>query len=232
MKKISALVAIALAGVFAVQANAEEDTKEADTATVQQAVKLLHDKQPARVIEILAPLLTRFDERIGEAQKKGMAFCGPSMMEAILYSGLSASEKKDGVVFGPEVCQAYFFNAYALMETGNKAEALATLQRLTALAPMHGHYFVEMGYAYRVNGRNADAEAAYKSALGYADFAEDAAAKKFVRASAQRGLGYLLVESGDLVGAEKAYRKSLKDEPDSPVAKSELQFIAEQRKKK
>lgn len=230
MKKVS-FMALAALGLVAVQAKAQDNAGEAETATVRQAMQLLHDKQPDRVIEVLAPLLARFDDRIGEAQDKGMAFCSPSMMEAILYSGMSASLKKDSVVFGREVCEAYFINAYALMETGKKAEALAMLQRLTALAPMHGHYFVELGYAYRVNGRNADAKAAYTSALEHADFAEDETSKKFVRASARRGLGYLLVEEGDLAGAEKAYKASLKDEPNSPVAKSELQFIAEQRKK-
>lgn len=40
----------------------------------------------------------------------------------------------------------------------------------------------------------------------------------------------MLVEKGDLNGAEKAYKQSLKDEPDSTVARNELDFIAQQRK--
>jgi tetratricopeptide (TPR) repeat protein len=92
---------------------------------------------------------------------------------------------------------------------------------------MNGQYFIEYGYALRVNQREAEAEEAYKSALTYAEFEDADDREKSVRAAAQRGIGYLLVEKGDFKGAEKAYKRSLKDDPDSPVAKSELAFIAE-----
>jgi tetratricopeptide (TPR) repeat protein len=202
-----------------------------DAATIDRASGLVARKQSVQALKMLEPVLTRFDARIAEAEKKGMVFCGPSMVEAILYSTLSASQKKDGVVLEPNVCDALFAKAYALTELDRKAEALTALQRLTALAPMHAHYFVELGYSYRENGQNDKALEAYQAALENAQYAEDDAAKKKMRGAARRGIGYMLVEKGDLNGAEKAYKQSLKDDPDSAIANSELTFIAQQRKK-
>ncbi|EIZ79746.1 hypothetical protein WSK_1636 [Novosphingobium sp. Rr 2-17] len=207
------------------------DSRKADSLTVAEAQKLIAQKQSDKALEMLSPLLAQFDARIAQEQAKGMVFCGPSMTEGFLYSALGATKKQSSVVFGSEVCEAYFVRSYALTELGRKAEALASLQRLTGLAPMHAPYFVELGYAYRENGDNPKAEEAYRTAMEYAGLAENETAQKQARAAAQRGIGYILIEKGDLTAAKKAYEKSLKDDPDSPVAKSELAFIAEQRKK-
>lgn len=231
LKKLAILVGIALTSIFSSPAWAEENTKEADQAIVQQAMNLLQAHQPKQATEVLAPLLSRLDTLITATRKNSLVFCRPTMAETILYSAMSAKQKKNSVVFGPELCQAYFYNSYALMEIGEKADALRALQRLTELAPMHAQYFVELGYAYRVNGRNTEAMAAYKSALEKANFAGRDDEQKFFRAAAQRGIGYMLIEEGDLDGAERAYKASLKDDPTSPIAKSELKFIAAQRQK-
>lgn len=231
MRKLAILAGMVLTSVFCSPAWADENTKEADQAIVQQAMKLLQAHKPKQVTEVLAPLISRYDSLITDARKNGLAFCGPTTAQTILYSGLSASQKKNGVVLGPEVCQTYFYNSYALMEIGRKADALRILQRLTELAPMHAQYFVELGYAYRVNGRNAEAKAAYKSALEKADLAGADDEQKFFRAAAHRGIGYMLIEERDLDGAERAYKASLKDDPTSQIAKSELKFIADQRQK-
>ena len=231
LKKSTILAGIALMSVFCSRAWAEDNTIEADQATVQHAMKLLQDKQPRQVIAVLAPLLSRFDTLITDAKKNGQAYCGTNMGQIIAYSGMSLIQAENSVVFGPEVCQAYYYNSYALMDIGQKADALVSLQRLTELAPMNAQYFVELGYAYRVNGRNAEAMAAYKAALEKADLAGHDDEQKFARAAAQRGIGYMLIEEGDLDGAESAYKASLTDDPTSQIAKSELKFIADQRQK-
>ncbi|MEE4454088.1 tetratricopeptide repeat protein [Novosphingobium resinovorum] len=229
------LAALGCAAMIAGTAGATEATidtggDEADQATITRAFGLIGQKQAAQALDLVAPLLTRFDAQIVQAETQGMVFCGPNMMEAIIYATLPGTQKKNGVVLGPQVCDALYAKSYALIELGRRPEALAALQRLTALAPMHGQYFIELGYAYRINGQNDKAEEAYRSALEHADFAEDDKTKKHTRAAARRGIGYMLIEKGDLNGAEKAYRQSLKDDPDSPVARNELDFIAQQRK--
>ncbi|MBH0115123.1 tetratricopeptide repeat protein [Novosphingobium sp. YJ-S2-02] len=206
-------------------------SEEAASAEVDQAFALIGQKQPAQALDLLAPLIDRFNQQIAEAEKTRMVFCGPTLMEASVYAVLPAIEKKDGLVMGRDVCDAFFAKAYALVELDRKPEALATLQRLTSLAPMHSRYLVELGYAYRINGQNGKAEDAYRMALEHADLGEDDKTKSTNHASALRGIGYMLVEKRDLAAAENAYKKSLKYDPDSAIAKGELEFIAQQRKR-
>jgi len=226
------VAALGLAALLSSPAlQAEDQPDEKDALLIRKAIGAIQVGHADQAIAMLDPLLERYDAMITKARMNGLAFCGTDLSQAILYSALAGQQKKTGTVFGPEVCQAYYFKAFALSEVGRKADALATLQLLTALSPMDSQYFVELGYAYRQNGQNAEAEAAYRSALGYADLAEDDTVKKSLRAAAQRGIGYMLIEKGDLDGAQQAYQASLDDDPDSAVAKSELEYIAQQRKK-
>ncbi|WP_082456462.1 tetratricopeptide repeat protein [Novosphingobium sp. Leaf2] len=209
-------------------ATAASPTADADMALVQKAAGLIAQKQSAQALTMLAPMLTRFDAQIAQARSERVVFCGPNAQEALLYLVSAAQQKRSAVVLGPEVCEAYFTKSYALVELGRKAEALAALEQLTALAPKHAHYFIELGFSYRAAGQNDKAMAAYRAALDYAELAPDDASRKQMRAGARRGIGYMLVEQSDLKGAREAYQASLQDDPDSPVAKSELAFIQQQ----
>jgi len=99
------------------------------------------------------------------------------------------------------------------------------LEQLTALSPDYPRYFVELAYAYRAGGDKAKALATYTRAAAIASKPDMAR----YRAAALRGIGYLLVDKGDLAGAEKAYRASLSDDPASQIAANELKFIARKR---
>lgn len=196
-----------------------------DELAIANAIELLKVKKPAEALDALGPTLASLETQVAAASEKGVAFCATDMTEAILYAGMAASAKKDGTVLSGAVCEAMYYKAFALVELGKKDEAISTLERLTSLAPMHAQYFVELGFAYRASGLLDKAEAAYQQAKSASEMAGDKGAGKLSRAAALRGIGYILIEKGDLKGAEKAYRDSLKDDPDSQVAKSELDFI-------
>lgn len=48
---------------------------------------------------------------------------------------------------------------------------------------------------------------------------------------ALRGLGFALIELGDLDGAEQAFERSLELDPDNELAKSELRYIEDLRQR-
>jgi tetratricopeptide (TPR) repeat protein len=200
-----------------------------DQAAIATARDLIRQHRAGEALDVLAPVITDFDGQVAAAKAKGMVFCAADFTEALLYSGMSAKKKKAGIVLGREVCEAYFLEAFALTDLDRKDEALAALERLTALSPMHAHYFVELGFAYRASGNPAKAREAYQHAHDVAGLSGDDAQAKLLRAAALRGLGYIAIDQGDLDEAEKLYRKSLEDDPDSAIAKSELEFIASKR---
>lgn len=208
-----------------------EETSVQSRTEISRAVALLKQHKASEAVDLLELVIRSFDSKISDAQKKGLAFCASDGVETVLYAGLAATQKKRGVVFGPDVCDALFYKAYALTELGRKEEAVSTLERLTSLSPMRAQYFVELGYAYRVSGKPERAQEAYQQAIGASEASQDKQAAKLFRAAARRGLGYLAIDRGELEPAEKHYRQSLEDDPGSAIAQSELLFIQSKREK-
>ena len=219
------ITAIGLALLCTAAAPASPNAAQA----VAQAAALVQQQQPAQALALLEPVIAGFDPQITEAEASGMAFCATSAMESLLYSSIAAGAKKSGKVFSADLCTALFLKGFALAELDRKAEALTTLEALTRLAPMHAHYWVELGAAYRAAGQLDAAHKAYQQAIDNVQWVEDHTSATLMRAAARRGIGYVLIEKGDLDGAEAAYRASLKDDPDSAIAKSELDYIKSKR---
>ena len=198
-------------------------------APIEAAAQLLEQRKPDAAMALLAPTVTDTQAKITAARAKGKAYCARDQTEALLYLGIAAAAKTEAVVLGPDQCMALYLTAYALNETRHTTEAVTLLQQLVELSPGNAQYAIELGFTLRASGDLAKAKAAYEQALAAAELTTDLDAAKFHRAAARRGLGYLLIEAGDLDGAEAMYRKSLEDQPDSPVAKAELDFIRQQR---
>jgi tetratricopeptide (TPR) repeat protein len=224
------MLSVVAAAILAVPAPAAGPAPDPVEQTLEKAANLVQQKQPAQALALIEAALSSFDKPVAEASAKGAVYCATSPQEILLYSVLSANRKTSGTVLGAHLCDALFLKAYTLTELKREAEAVATLERLTALAPMHAHYFVELGFAYRVTGATDKAMAAYRAAVDHAGDASLPDAK-LDRAAALRGIGYLLIDKNDLDGAAASYRKSLEDDPNSAIAKSELDYIDGLRKK-
>ena len=197
---------------------------------VNKAGTLIMQKQSAQALALLEIVLSGYEKPLAEASAKGKVYCATSTEEGLLYSALSADKKAPSTVFSGTLCEALYVKAYALNELKRENDAVATLEKLTALAPLHAHYFVELGYAYRMTGYPDKAMTAYRAAFdnSKAPGMDDAKAD---RAAALRGIGYLLIDKNDLDGAADSYRKSLEEDPTSEIAKSELKYIDDMRKK-
>jgi tetratricopeptide (TPR) repeat protein len=200
------------------------------TAIIEQASQLILKKQPAVALALLETALTKMEPSVSAASAKGRVYCATGPAEILLYGALTGTTGQSATVLGPQLCNALFIKAYALNELRRAPDGVATLEQLTALAPLHAHYFVELGYSYRMIGAPDKAMSAYRAALDNAEApgVEDAKAD---RAAALRGIGYLLIDKNDLDGAVDAYRKSLEEDPSSAIAKSELEYIDGLRKK-
>ena len=135
--------------------------------------------------------------------------------------------KRTGWRLGAVEGEALYLRAFALTELGRRTDAVEALEQLVALAPQSLRYKVELAFAYRKAGDWEKALDTYRRATaGAAQGGEDA---QRYRAAALRGVGYILVDRGDLRGAEQAYRDSLAFDPASQNAANELKLIARKR---
>lgn len=121
---------------------------------------------------------------------------------------------------------AYKLKGFLLAGAKDNAEAIRWLDKAIALAPYFADAHVERGFALGQDGNLDEALAAYRRALALANEHPSAA---HARPLALRGTGWVLVEMGDLDGAQRAYEASLEIDPDSKLAKSELEYIAKLR---
>ena len=230
MRHASIVILMALACMtLPARSAAEGPDVDADGRAVDRASELLRQHKADQALDLLKPIVARTRSGIAEAQGKGLAFCAQDMAEAILYSGMATAAKKTATVFAPAQCTAIYLTAFALNEQRQSAEAITLLRQLVELSPANAQFAIELGFTLRASGDNAKAKAAYEQALAAADMSTNPGSQRLYRAAARRGLGYLLIEAGDLDGAEAMYRKSQEDEPASPVAKAELDYIRKAR---
>lgn len=155
-------------------------------------------------------------------------FCALSPAEALANMTAAALRKKSAVSVSSDWCDAHYVKGFALVDLHRGDLAEAELRRATEMAPFNAHYLNE--YAELVKSRR-EWQKSYDIFAKAQDIAElyPEAGRKAVAARALRGMGFNKIELGDLDEAERLFRRSLEFEPGSPAARSELQYIAQQR---
>ena len=120
--------------------------------------------------------------------------------------------------------RAYFYIAYLYFEEKDFEKAIHYLDKGLLLQPGYPNLLNEKAQAMIQLGRHQEALGLFDQVLSQSGFVSP-----HQKAISLRGKGYLLVEEGDLDAAERVFLESLKLEPDSMLAKNELQFIADKR---
>jgi tetratricopeptide (TPR) repeat protein len=116
--------------------------------------------------------------------------------------------------------------AYILAERDDLPRALRYLELELKAAPYAAPPYAEAGYIFNRQGRYKEAASSFRKALEITDQFPSA---HLSRPIALRGLGFALIEMGDLDAAESAFRESLEFEPDNELALNELKYIQHHR---
>lgn len=123
---------------------------------------------------------------------------------------------------------AYDMQGFLYSDAKRYAEALPWLERAIALAPYYGLARNERAFVLAHSGHLQEGLAAYRETVALADAHPSTAA---IKPLALRGIGWILIEQGDLDGAEAAYKASLELDPGNSTATNELEYIRVQRKR-
>jgi tetratricopeptide (TPR) repeat protein len=198
----------------------------AERKAIDSAVTLIGNGKPAEALPILDTLLTARER--AHAGDKRMIFNSRSPVEAVLYAGIAAQQKRDAVVNGENWSLAFFLKGFALIDLNRPAEAKAMYDKAIALSPMNSHYLGELA-EWQKNDKDLPAALdTFSRAFDAADFSP-ADAKVFDQTRALRGMAFILIEQGKLDEAEVRLTQSLTLDPGDAKAKSELKYIEERR---
>lgn len=121
--------------------------------------------------------------------------------------------------------RAHFYMGFICVKRRQFDRAIEFLDRGQTLEPSNPKFTLEKAQALVHSGRKKEALQLYDKVveIGPHVSAHDLAL-------ARRGRGFVLIELGDLDGADTAFRSSLELEPNSEVALHELQYIHHLRK--
>jgi tetratricopeptide (TPR) repeat protein len=217
--RVSKSFFVGLAAAVSFSSSAQGQAKQSDLESARELLKAGHADQALALV----------DPIIGQAMLKDAkdpkAIC-PGAAAAFLQTYM---EGKFTVTVENDWCDAMLVKGYALNELNRPAEAMQVLESLVGHDPNNAQYLVEYAYTVRVNGQLERSLDLYKQAEGVASRLQDRASAAHWRAVALRGQGYAYTDLQRWDDAVKAYQRSLKYEPDSDVARNELQYIEQHR---
>lgn len=196
------------------------------TTSLEAAATLLRAGRAAEAADAAGTIVAELDRR--NAGEKRRIYCASSPAETLLYMLAAAKDKVSAVAQGPELCDALFLQAYALVEQERVADALPLLDRAVGMAPSNAHYLNEQAYALQSLRRWPESLAAFTRAADAASLVEPRR-RTAEQTRAWRGAAFVLVEQGKLDEAEAMLRRCLKVDPDDAKAKSEMRHIRNRR---
>lgn len=205
-----------------------QDDEAAEIKLIDQGVLLVQAGKPSDAILLFEQVIA--DENRAHASETRQIFCARSPEETVLYAMMGAKDNKATLVLGRAWATAIFLKGFAYIDLGRGDESKALFDRAIALSPMDAQFLAELGEWYKTRKDWPNAYARFEQASAAAEFSP-ADSKSREKRRALRGMGYALSEQGRLDEAEALYRQCLQIDPTDPGAKSELEYIREQRLK-
>ncbi|MEO0227630.1 MAG: tetratricopeptide repeat protein [candidate division WOR-3 bacterium] len=115
---------------------------------------------------------------------------------------------------------AQFYVGYCKFELGDIEGAILAINEAIKMNPTKGDYYNELGFLYGKSKDFTRSNFYYKKAIE-----KDYLKENKTIARSLRGLGFNLIEQGNLDEAEKMLKKSLELEPHNETALNELAYI-------
>lgn len=182
------------------------------------AMTALQSGDPDTAQEELAEIID-FCESMRSGGRRVFSVASPAELAYFMQT----LEDDSTVVQIDMVCPAsYKMLAFAQVNLGDVEGALDNLYSAIELAPLWAEPLTELGYLFNQSRQFERARETYEKALELANTHEGSS---YLKPAALRGLGFALIELGDLDSAQKAYADSLEIEPDNEGARNELLYI-------
>jgi tetratricopeptide (TPR) repeat protein len=205
-------------------------TEVEDAREVDQAVRFIQEGRTADAQALLQAVIARTPaDYVTEYESGGklhIKFWDMEEFMACVAWRNAQGQARDLVWMLNAYSRACYYLGYLRIEARDYAGAVEALDAGLQLEPDNPKLKCEKAQALIRQGQPALALALYDEVLQSTGFVSS-----INRALALRGRGYVLIEMDRLDEAEEAFQESQKIEPDSEVARNELAYIAQRRKR-
>ncbi len=228
MAMLLSISALASSPAMSQAAAAADQEAPAQADLVSEGIELIKSSRPGDAIERFDRVIAWYERAYaGETRK---IYCAGSPSESVAYLVLGAAyEKKDAITLDQTWAHAIFFKGYALIDLGRREDARPLFRRALELSPRNSQYLSEYAELKKGDRDWQESYDLFEEAHGAASLMPEEK-QGFWQARALRGMGFTLIELGDLDKAETMFRKSLELDPNNQGARSELQYIEDVRK--
>jgi tetratricopeptide (TPR) repeat protein len=227
-KSVAPFVALMMIVASPLSAQDAKEISKERLERVDTAAKFLQAGKQTEAIDAAEQAISSFEEEFSAGGKRINCADGPTQTLMLLVT--AAGDKQDATALDMTWCDALFIKGFALIDLGRNDEAFTFLKRASDMAPLSAHYKNEFAEWYKTNKQWQLSYDQFAIARDLSEFSPDEFKKEF-EARSLRGMGFALIELGNLDEAEKMFKQSLKLQPGHAGAKNELDYIKEQRAK-
>ena len=197
---------------------------------LREGQKLLaKGKREIAIVNYFNPIIKDYERIYAYINKR--LYSARTQEEYEFYKSSAKSENRLALVLSETWSLAYYLKAYALLELKELKLAKKSMQKALALAPSNSKYLSEMGHIYHLDKNMNSALKSYLLAEKSASFFSPKSLKKSELLRAKRGIGFSYTELNQLNRAENIYREVLAIDSSDKIAKRELKYIQELKKK-
>lgn len=146
--------------------------------------------------------------------------------ESLFYLLKSAAEEQRATVLDVPCAEAHYYAAYAAIDLGDISSAESNLKEALQWSPVNPRFLMEFGHIKHIQRDWAAALELFSEAEeNVPAFSPDEVITTEL-ARAKRGVGYSLIELGELDQAEAKFLECLELDPSDHRAKHELEYIS------
>lgn len=231
------LYAVMLVLMVSACATAPKPVYEPNPAQVVEAVsaveQLLRDGYEFLSNRQLRAAIAKFDEALAlcplsatSAGSGARIYASRSLAETLYYVTAEAADSDtDAVVTNVDCSDALYLRGYAELDTGAIDAAKRYIEQALLMAPKNSLYLSELGHIYHVQRKWQLALDTFSEAESAAVSFSPDGVKAQELARAKRGIGFSLIELGQLQQAEQKFNEVLAINPDDKAAQQELLYI-------
>ena len=161
-------------------------------------------------------------------QEARQIYAARSQEEMLAYLMLAAKKGEDAITVASICADARYLKGYASLEVGHLDAAELYVISALDMSPNNARYLSELGHIYHVKKEWQRALEIFQKAEESASFSPEEV-RSLELARAKRGVGFSLIELGQLDLAEQKFRECLILNPKDQSALSELKYIGELR---